>query len=100
MKITIESPHVRISEKLTQQINVKFNQLHKMFTRIIHCELLLKKENNTQKKFFTVEAKLMVPKELLFATEKAETFETAIDKLIDNLEHQLRRHKEELEEAR
>ena len=100
MKITIESPHIRISQKLEKQIHTKFAQLGKMYDRIVNCDVLLKKENDDKKKFYTVEARLVVPKALLFATEKEETFEIALDKLIDDLEHQLRRHKEELEEAR
>lgn len=70
-----------------------------MYDRIINCDVVLKKENDDRQEFYTAEAKLLVPKELLFATEKAEAFEIALDKLINDLEHQLRRHKEELEET-
>lgn len=100
MKITIESPHIRISQKLNKQIQTKFTQLGKMYERIAGCEVVLKREKNDKQKYYTVEARLLVPHELFFATEKAETFEMALDKLIDDIEHQLRRYKEEIEEAR
>jgi putative sigma-54 modulation protein len=97
MKITIESPHIRISQKLQKLVHAKFSHLGKMYDRIVNCDVILKKENNDRQKFYTVEARLLVPKELLFAIEKAETFEIALTKLTDDLEHQLRRHKQELE---
>ena len=52
------------------------------------------------RKIHFVEAKMEVPKEILFASEKDETFEMALDKVIHDLEHQLRRYKEELEDQR
>jgi ribosome-associated translation inhibitor RaiA len=47
-----------------------------------------------------MEAKMEVPGRLLFASDKDETFEMALDKVIHDLEHQLRRYKEELDERR
>jgi putative sigma-54 modulation protein len=99
MKITVESPRIRLSEKLQKQIENKFSHLEKLSDRIVNCDVILKKEKNNKQKNFTVEARLLVPKELLFATEKAETFEIALDKVVDDMQQQLRRWKEEFEEV-
>lgn len=98
--MTIESPHLKISEKLQKEIQTKFTQLGKMYDRVHSCDVVLKKEKNDRKKNYVIEARLLVPRELLFATERAETFEIALEKLTEAVEHQLRRHKKELEDAR
>ena len=100
MKITIESPRIKVSQKLEKQVRTKFMHLGKIYPRIVSCDVLLRKEKDSKQKYFSAEARLLVPGELLFATEKAETFEIALDKLSDDLAQQLRRHKESWEEAR
>lgn len=100
MKITIESPGIRISQKLQRLIHTKFSRFEKRCDRIVNCDVVLKKEKDNKQKYFTAEARLLIPQKLVFATEKAVTFETAIDKLIDDLEHQLQRRKEALQEVR
>jgi ribosomal subunit interface protein len=100
MQLQIESPHFKASKKLTSHIQSKFEHLGKRYDRINHCDVVLKREkSDTQKKSF-IEAKMEVPQGLLFASDKDETFELALDKVIHDLEHQLRRYKEELDERR
>ena len=99
MHLQIESPHFKPGEKLTSLIQSKFEHLGKRYDRITHCGVVLKREkSDTQKSF--IEAKMEVPQGLLFASDKGETFEMALDKVIHDLEHQLRRYKEELDERR
>jgi putative sigma-54 modulation protein len=101
MQLRIESPHFDQDEKLMELVRTKFEHLGKRFDRITHCDVVLRKEKSDIQKYFFVEAKLETPKKtVLFASDRAETFELALDKVIHDLEHQLRRYKEELEELR
>lgn len=100
MQLTIESPGLPTDDQLNNLIESKFEDLGKYFDRVVDCQVVLKKENDDRQKFFKVDARLTVPQKLLFATEKAETFEKAVQMVVDDLEHQLRRFKEEREEAR
>ena len=100
MQIIIESPHISISPKLEKELRRKFSHLEKLYDRILKCDVVLKKEKNDERKDYSVEGSLFVPGEVLFATERESSFELALNKLISALEHQLRRHKEELEDVR
>ena len=100
MQSQIESPHFEPDEELVNLVCSKFEHLRKRYDLINHCDVILKKENSDIQKNSFVEAKMEVPKEILFASEKDETFEMALDKVIHDLERQLRRYKEELEDQR
>jgi ribosomal subunit interface protein len=97
MQLTIESPGLKIDDKLEILIQSKFDDLEKLYGRITNSLVVLRKENDDRKKYFQLEAQLSVPKKILFANDKAETFEIALHKVIDDLEHQLHRYKEERE---
>ena len=100
MQIQIESPHVEPNEELLNLINSKIAHLGKMYDRTTHCNVVLRKEKDNGQKSAFIEVRMEVPKGTLFASEKDETFESALEKVIQDLEHQLRRHKEEMEERR
>jgi putative sigma-54 modulation protein len=100
MQIQIESPGIETGEKLINLIRTKFDHLGKRYERINRCDVLLKKVKSDKKKYFFIEAKMEVPRRILFASDNAESFEAALDKVIHDLEHQLNRHKEEIEEVR
>lgn len=100
MQVIIESPRIRISEKLSGLVRSKFENMGKLFDRINHCNVVLRKEKNDLQKKFLVSANMNLPKAALFGEDRAESFEVALDKVVQDLEHQLRRHKEKLEEKR
>lgn len=100
MQLQIESPHTELDKALTDLIRSKFDHLNKRYDRINRCDVVLRKEKSDEQKDFFVEAKMEVPRKVLFASDKAENFEMALDKVIHDLEHQLNRHKEEIEEVR
>jgi len=100
MQLQIESPHIEVGEKVTDLIRKKFDHLAKRYDRINRCDVVLRKEKSESQKYFLIEAKMEVPGKILFARDEAESFEIALDKLIHDLEHQLNRHKEEIEEVR
>ena len=100
MQITIESPHVNVSNRLQRQIKRKLEDLNKIYDRVITCNVILRQQTNDNPDSFNIEAKLLVPKGSLFAEERAENFSTGLNRLSDNLKRQLIKHKEKLEEIR
>lgn len=100
MQLHIESPHIEPDEGLMTLIRRKFEHLARRYDRIDNCEIVLRKEKSDIQEYFFVEAKMELPKAVLFSSDRADSFEMALDKVIDDLEHQLRRYKEELEERR
>jgi len=100
MQLQIESPHIEIERGLTEFIHSKFEHLGKRYKRINRCDVVLRKDKSGEQEYFFIEAKMEVPRKMLFASEKAQSFEMALAKVIDDLEHQLTKHKEEIEEVR
>jgi putative sigma-54 modulation protein len=100
MNVVIESPHlkdVKIPETL---IHRKFEHLGKFFDRIEYCNVVCRKEYNGEQNSFFIEAKMKVPNNILFSSDRSESFEITLDKVINDLENQLRRYKEKLQEKR
>lgn len=100
MQLQIESPHIDPNKRLTNLVRSKFEHLGKRYDRINRCDVVLRKGKNDKQKHCFIEAKMEVPRRILFANEEAGTFEMALDKLINDLEHQLDRHKEKISEVR
>ena len=96
MQIQIQSIHFNANEKLLNDTTEKLSKLEKLYDRIEKCNVILKEEKNREKKKFMVEVRLAVPKEDLFASEQAESFERALDKVSDDLKKQIIRHKEKM----
>jgi ribosomal subunit interface protein len=100
MQIQIDSPRMIPDETLLDRVQSKFEHLGRLYSRIEACDVLLRQEKNAAGKNCYMQAKLELPRGTLFASESAETFEKALENLAEDLEHQLRRHKEELDERR
>jgi putative sigma-54 modulation protein len=100
MQLQIESPHIEVRDSLMEKVRTSFEHFGKRYDRITNCSVVLRKEKSDVQKYFFIEAKIEVPKEILFASDRAETFEIALDKVIHDLEHQLRHYKELLGEKR
>ena len=98
MQIQIQSIHFDAGEQLQSQAIEKLSKLEKLSDRIEYCNVILKKEKSDNKKKFLVEVKLAVPKQDLFASERAESFGQALDMVMDDLKKQIKKHKEKLKE--
>jgi ribosomal subunit interface protein len=98
MQIVIESPRIRLNEKLEKLVREKFGKIGKLYDRIAHCSVILRKEKNDRQKKYVVSANMSLPKAVLFGEERAESFEVAVDKVARELEHQLLKHKRRLQE--
>lgn len=96
MNIIIQSPHQKISGRIDRIIREKFMRLEKMYDRIEQSNIVLKKEKNDRQEICSLDARLSVPGNDLFATDRAESFSTAADKVCSNLERQIRKLKTKL----
>lgn len=94
--ILIKSPRLSISSRIERILFEKFERLEKMTDRIIRCEVVLKKEKSATAEDCTVEARLVIPGNDLFAKETAPKFEVAAENSCLDLERQLRKRKTKL----
>lgn len=83
-------------EKLLSFIQKKTDKLDKFFDRIIDAEVFMRldKDNNMENKI--IEIKLNIPKNQLFAKERATSFEQAIDMAVEALKKQILKHKDKI----
>lgn len=100
MQLIIESPRVQVNESLEELIRAKTGRLERVYNRITKCVIVLKKEKNDQDQWYCIETILSVPQKQLFAIERADSFEAALQKVMDELQRQLHRYKTERDEVR
>jgi putative sigma-54 modulation protein len=93
MNIILQSPHIRISDRLERIIFEKFERLEKVSNRIIRCDVVLRKEKAATTDNFIVEARLVIPGNDLFANESGAKFEIAAENACLDLERQCRKRK-------
>ncbi len=92
MKLQIHSIHFDADQKLIDFIQKKLDKLETFYDRIVDGEVFLRL-NNTGVENKTVEIKLNVPGDQLFAKEEAKSFEEATDQATEALRRQLRKTK-------
>lgn len=84
-------------QKLLDFIEKKTNKLNQYFDKIIDTEVYLKlDENSSQIKDKTVEIKVNLPGNQLFAKSTSKQFEEATDDTISSITRQLKKYKEKL----
>lgn len=88
MKLQVHSIHFDADIKLIDFIQKKLNKLETFYDRLVDGEVFLRL-NNEGIENKTVEIKLRVPGNQLFAIEKARSFEAATDLAADALRIQL-----------
>jgi putative sigma-54 modulation protein len=96
MKLQMHSIRFDADQKLISFIQKKADKLDKFFDRIIDGEVFMRldKDDNMENKI--VEIKLNIPKNQLFAKERAKTFEAAADLAINALRKQIIKHKDKI----
>lgn len=95
--VTIHTTKFTADQKLIDFINGKMEKLNQYFHKIISADVFLKldsKGNSVNDK--TVEVKLIVPGNSLFASTSDKLFEPAAEEAIDNVRRQLKRYKEKM----
>jgi ribosome hibernation promoting factor len=99
MKLQVHSIHFNADRKLINFIQRKVNKLETFYDRLVDGEVFLRL-NNEGIENKTVEIKLKVPGDQLFATEKARSFEAATDLATDALRIQLKKFKTKVTNGR
>ena len=95
MKLQIHSIHFDADAKLLDYIQKKADKLDKFFDRIVDGEVYLRL-NNSGVENKTVEIKINMPGNQLFAKQEASTFELATDEAMEGLRRQIKKYKERL----
>ena len=96
MKVQVHSIHFDADIKLIDFIQRKLDKLETFYDRLVDGEVFLRL-NNEGRENKTVEIKVRVPGNQLFAIEKARSFEAATDLAADALRIQLTKFKNKLQ---
>lgn len=99
MKVQVHSIHFDADTKLISFIQKKLDKLETFYDRMVDGEVFLRL-NNEGVENKTVEIKLRVPGDQLFAIEKAKSFEAATDLAADALRIQLTKFKNRAKKVR
>ncbi len=99
MKVQVHSIHFDADSKLISFIQKKLDKLETFYDRTVDGEVFLRL-NNEGIENKTVEIKLRVPGDQLFAVEKAKSFEEATDLAADALRTQLKKFKTKAKKVR
>lgn len=92
MKLQMHSIHFDADQKLLEFIQKKVDKLETFYDQMVDGEVFLK-VNNSAIDNKTVEIKLNIPGNQLFAKEEAKSFEEATDMATEALRRQIRKYK-------
>lgn len=92
MKLQVHSIHFNADQKLISYIQKKLDKLETFYDRMVDGEVFLRL-NNEGIDNKTVEIKLRVPGNKLFAIEKARSFEAATGLAAEALRNQIKKFK-------
>mgnify|MGYP000135567607 CR=1 FL=1 len=95
MKVQVQSIHFDADVKLIDFIQMKLDKLETFYDRTVDAEVILR-VNNQGVENKTVEIKLNVPGDQLFAEKTNGSFEAATDLCTEALRKQIKKHKEKM----
>jgi len=90
MNITITARGYKAPDRLKQYITDKMNKKEKLYEGVFDVDVILSYEKLTQ----IAEVKMNVANKLIIAKEKSDDIFKSIDMVMDNIERQIKRHKE------
>lgn len=96
MEIRIQDVHFDATEALKSFIQKKVSKLDQYYDGILAAEIslkVIKPETATNKE---AQIRLVIPGQDLFASKTSDTFEEAVDSVVEALEKQLVRFKEKM----
>jgi len=99
MKLQVHSIHFDADRKLIDFIQKKVDKLETFYDRLVDGEVFLRL-NNEGIENKTVEIKLNVPGNNLFAKEQARSFEVATDMATEALRNQIKKFKTKIKNSR
>jgi putative sigma-54 modulation protein len=92
--INVKSLHFKARRPLLDFVWKKAEQLNRFYNKIESCDVILKTDNDNKKENKVVEINIAIPGKHLIATDKASTFELAMDTAISEMKNQLTKYKE------
>ena len=95
MTVQVQSVHFDADTQLIEFIQKKLDKLETFYDRTIDAEVILRL-NNEGAENKTVEIKLNLPGEQLFAEKSNGSFEAATDHCTEALRRQIRKHKDKM----
>ncbi|WP_318312713.1 ribosome hibernation-promoting factor, HPF/YfiA family [Flagellimonas crocea] len=97
MNIIYEYDNVAQSDRFEAMAKEKLMKLSNKFEMVIRADVFFKEENTSSDETGKIcNIRLSLPGPRLFADSSKENFVMAIGESVDNLERQLRKHKEKL----
>ena len=94
MKLQMHSVHFDADHKLTDFIQKRVDKLETFYDGIIDGEVIMKVEPDDHHQTKTIEMKVNIPGDQLFAEKKAGSFEAAANDAVEALRRQLKKFKE------
>ncbi len=96
MKTQIQSIHFAADKILSDLIEEKLDKLDKIYDRIESCHVILKIDKDSKNKNKLVEISMILPGKRLFAKTQSEAFETAFEKVLEEIKKQLVKRKDKI----
>ena len=93
MKLQLHSIKFNADGKLLEYIQKRANKLDTFYDRIIDGEVFMRVEKNDHNLNKSIEIKVNIPGEQLFARENSSSFEAATDLALESLKRQLKKYK-------
>lgn len=90
MHISITGHHIDVTKALRDYIDTKFSRLERHFDNMTKIHVILTVEKERQK----AEAKIHISHGIVYADMEQDDMYAAIDRLVDKLDRQLKKHKE------
>ena len=94
MNITITTRGYKAPDRLKQYVTDKINRKGRFYEDVFDVDVILSYEKLTQ----IAEVKLKTANKFIIAKEKSEDIFKSIDLVIDNVDRQIKRHKEKQRE--
>jgi putative sigma-54 modulation protein len=92
MKTTFAARHFEPSRDLKQYSMDEITKLEQFFDKIIACDVILEPSKDHDNPC-TAELRVKVPQKLLNAKETGQTYEQAINSVVDTIVRQIRKYK-------
>lgn len=96
MQLSISGHHLDITDAIKQHAEEKLSKIKHHFDHLININMILAVEKGVQK----AEASIHVSGADLFAKAESEDMYVSIDRMVNKLDAQVRKHKEKLNDHR
>jgi putative sigma-54 modulation protein len=98
MKVDIQSIHFTADYRLLDFVTKKVEKVKTFYDGIKSVDVYLRVEKDAERENKTVEIKLNINGNPIFAKEQSNTFEAATDLVMDKVVAQVKKHKEKIVE--